>query len=240
MIDHDQYRRALLADPYADDEELLAHRAECAPCREYSERLLTFEEKLHRAIREDIKSSADILPFKARASPPLWGSRRAGGHRSLAVAASLTLALVVAGVAWLATPQRGLAADVVAHMAGEPNAWNTRTAVPSSELDPILKQDHMRLNPNAPMVSYASPCLFHGHMVPHLVVQSAAGPVTVMVLSQEYVRTAVRFDEQGYRGTIVPMPGHGSLAVLMKAPVSTEAEVDAVAAQVRASIVWGT
>jgi hypothetical protein len=239
MIDHNDYRRTLLADPHSDNQELLAHRAECAPCREYTERLLAFEEKLTRAIKEDVKPSAGILSFKARALGPLWGARRSGGTRWLAVAASATFALVAAGVAWFAVPQQSLAADVVAHMADEPNAWNMRAAVPVNALDPILEQVHMRLNPNAPMVSYASTCIFRGHRVPHLVVQSPDGPVTVMVLSHESVRAPTHFDEQGYRGTIVPMPGHGSLAVLMKAPESTVAEVDAVAAQVRGAIVWG-
>jgi hypothetical protein len=241
MIDHDHYRRTLLANPYGDDAELLAHRAECAPCREYRERLLAFEEQVHRALNVDIKSGADILSFKAGASRRVWDARRSGGtrSRSLAVAASVTLALAVAGVAWLAAPGRSLAADVVAHMADEPDAWNTHTPVRESELDPILEQVPMRLKPNAPTVTYSSPCLFRGHRVPHLVVQSPDGPVTVMVLSHEAVRVATHFDEQGYRGTIVPMPGHGSLAVLMKTPASTMADVDAVAAQVRSSIVWG-
>jgi hypothetical protein len=238
MIDHDQYRRSLLADPHGADEALLAHRAECAACRGYTERLLAFEERVQRAMQVDIKSGADILPFRPRASRGVWGARRSGVSRSLAVAASVTLALGVAGVAWLATPQRSLAADVVAHMADEPNAWKTRAPVQATQLDPILDEVHMRLNPNAPTVTYASPCLFRGHRVPHLVVQSPDGPVTVMVLSHESLRTVTHFDEQGYRGTIVPMPGHGSLAVLMKMPASTGAEVDAVAAQVRESIVW--
>jgi hypothetical protein len=49
--------------------------------------------------------------------------------------------------------------------------------------------------------------------VPHLVVQTAMGPITVMVLVHDSVSKAP-FDEEGYRGVIVPVPGHGSLAVL--------------------------
>ncbi len=37
-----------------------------------------------------------------------------------------------------------------------------------------------------------------------------------MVLVHEAVRNPQQFDEQGYRGTIVPVPGHGSIAVLMR------------------------
>ena len=109
-----------------------------------------------------------------------------------------------------------LAADVVAHMAEEPEAW-ARTDVPvaAPDLARVLQNTHLRLKPDAGMVSYAASCLFRGHQVPHLVVQTSMGPVTVMVLVHESVSKAVPFDEEGYRGVILPVPGHGSLAVLV-------------------------
>ena len=69
------------------------------------------------------------------------------------------------------------------------------------------EEPKLRLKPDAGVVSYASSCTFRGYKVPHLVVQTASGPVTVMVLVHEAVRHATQFDEQGYRGTIVPVPG---------------------------------
>ncbi len=138
----------------------------------------------------------------------------------LAMAASVLIALVVAGGLWLGAPGPSLAADVVAHMAGEPQAW-ARTDVPvrPPDLARVLQNTHMRLKadagPDAVMVSYAASCLFRGHRVPHLVVQTSMGPVTVMVLVHESVGKVVPFNEEGYRGVIVPVPGHGSLAVLV-------------------------
>jgi hypothetical protein len=74
--------------------------------------------------------------------------------------------------------------------------------------------------------------------VPHLVVQTPSGPVTVMVLVHQAVRTSMRFDEQGYRGTIVPVPGHGSIAVLMRDSGSASGDISRIAAQVDDAIVW--
>jgi hypothetical protein len=71
---------------------------------------------------------------------------------------------------------------------------------------------------------------FRGQVVPRLVLQSPRGPVAVMVLTHEAGSKARHFDEQGYRGTNLPIPQHGSIAVLMKAPGTTAAEVDPVAA----------
>ena len=157
----------------------------------------------------------------------------------LAMAASVLIGLVVAGSLWLAAPDSSLAADVVAHMAGEPQAWaRTDVPVPPPELAVVLRDSNMRLDPNAGMVSYARSCLFRGHRVPHLVVQTEMGPVTVMVLVHESVPKPVRFDEEGYRGMIVPVPGHGSLAVLARGQKADLNAVRQIAGRVQGAIVW--
>jgi hypothetical protein len=231
MIDHEQYRRALLANPESRDAELLAHYASCAECRAYTERVQKFEERLRRALEVPL-GGADVLPFQRREV------QRSRVSRMFALAASVILGLVIGGGLWLSLPKRSLAADVVAHMAGEPDSWNTRQAVPDSEAEKVFSNANMHLAPTAGVVSYASGCEFRNHVVPHLVVQSPKGPVTVMVLVHEKVKAQQQFDEEGYRGTIVPVKDHGSIAVLMKDPDSSRQDVDAIAAKVRAAIVW--
>jgi hypothetical protein len=233
MMDHAHYRSAILADPHASDAELRAHRESCPECQAFTEQLLRFESRLERALRVQIPPTADVLPFERKAAATAQGS-----WRWLAMAASVLLGLVVAGGVWLTLPQRSLAADVVAHMAGEPDAWRTEVPVPDPALNAVLQQSNIRLKPSAGVVSYASSCEFRGHKVPHLVVQTPSGPVTVMVLVHEAVRKSMRFDEQGYRGTIVPVPGHGSIAVLMRDSGSASGDISRIAAQVDDAIVW--
>jgi Protein of unknown function (DUF3379) len=229
VIDCAHYRRAVLADPHAESPELAEHLAHCQECPAYRERLLRFEGRLTRALRIDAQVS------QTRAQVPRLRVRRNGW---LAMAASLVAALLV-GTLWLGAPHASLAADVVTHMAGEPEAWaRTDVAVPAADLAPVLAEAHIRLRPDAGMVSYAQSCLFRGHHVPHLVVQTDMGPVTVMVLVHENVAAARMFDEGGYRGTIVPVPGHGSIAVLVKGEQGDLAQVESVAARVKDAIVW--
>ena len=225
MIDCAQYRRTALADPHADSPELAEHLAHCPECPAYRERLLRFEGGLAHALRID----AQVRPMPAQVRPMPAQVRRMRVRRNgwLAMAASLVVALLV-GTLWLGAPHASLAADVVAHMAGEPEAW-ARTDVPVPSAD---------LAPDAGMVSYAQSCLFRGHHVPHLVVQTGMGPVTVMVLVHENVASARMFDEGGYRGTIVPMQGHGSIAVLVKGEEGDPAQIESVAARVKDAIVW--
>ena len=230
MMDHAQYRSAAMADPHDPDPDLRAHRESCAECRAFTEQLLRFEARLERALLIDVPTKPVVLPFARRAQGP---------RRWMAMAASLLLALVAAAGVWLTLPQRSLAAAVVAHMAGEPDAWQlTDVPVPDTDLNEVLKDSKLRLKPAAGVVSYASSCSFRGHKVPHLVVQTQSGPVTVMVLVHEAVRNPKQFDEQGYRGTIVPVPGHGSIAVLMRDASSGSGDVERIAARVSDSIVW--
>ena len=157
------------------------------------------------------------------------------------MAASVLLALVVGGGLWLSVPKSSLAADVVTHMAGEPQAWRrTDVPVPSPKLEDVLRDSHLRLanESGTGIVSYANSCEFRGHRVPHLVMQTAAGPVTVMVLVHERASKPMQFDEQGYRGVIVPVAGHGSLAVLTRGAATDIKTIEAIARRVLDSIVW--
>jgi hypothetical protein len=233
MIDCSQYRQAILANPHDTDAELARHRESCAECAAYTERLLRFEGKLERALRVQPADAVKgvVTALRPRQSP--------AARRWLALAASVLLGVGIAGALWLAVPHASLAADVVAHMAGEPQAWRqTDVPVPAPELEFVLRNTHMRLRAGAGLVSYAQSCLFRGHRVPHLVVQTDMGPVTVMVLVHESVSRPTPFDEDGYRGELLPVAGHGGIAVLAKDQSGDLAAVESVAARVRAAIEW--
>ena len=244
MMDCAQYRRSMLADPHDPDPRLREHRESCHDCTLYSERLLRFESRLERALRvgpvsEAASSSDNVVPLRGRSRRALPSP--AYRKRMLAMAASVLVALVVAGGLWLSAPGASLAADVVTHMREEPEAWRrTDVPVPGSKLENVLRDSHLRLaaGVGAGMVSYASSCEFRGHRVPHLVLQTDMGPVTVMVLVHEHVSKPVPFDEQGYRGVIVPVPGHGSLAVLTRGSATDLKSIEHIAHRVLDSIVW--
>jgi hypothetical protein len=242
MMDCGHVRRTLLAEPSNDDAGLRLHLATCHECTRYALQLRRFEDRLDRALRVEVNPRA----MEQRVVTPLRATARRGARpwdpphrRWLAAAASVLLGTAVAFSLWLAAPGRSLAADVVKHMAEEPNAWaRTDIPVPEPRLDKVLIESHVRLKSSAGLVSYASSCTFRGHNVPHLVVQTASGPVTVMVLTHEALRSAMRFNEQGYRGVIIPVRGHGSLAVLERGPETDIKAVQSVAERVQSALDW--
>ena len=76
--------------------------------------------------------------------------------------------------------------------------------------------------------------MFDGHVVPHLVVQTHEGPVTVLMLRHRAIAEPVRIGAQGYRGVVLPAP-KGAVAV-----VGTGiADFDRVARTVFDAIDWG-
>ncbi|HMD72818.1 MAG TPA: DUF3379 family protein [Steroidobacteraceae bacterium] len=241
MIDCSHYRRASLAEPQSADPELLAHRDQCAPCAEFTERLVRFEARLASAMRLELGAPAGgagkVVPLRAAAAR-VAGRRDRLRPRWVALAASMLVAVGVAGLLWLAVPRSSLADAVVAHMAGEPQAWLSNEAVPASRLSEAIRDAHLTLRTDAGVVSYAASCEFRGFHVPHLVVQDASGPVTVMVLVHESARATVNFDEQGYRGVIRAVPGHGAIAVLTRNRALSGSDVERIAARVQDAIEW--
>ena len=234
MITCTDYRTHVLAEPAADSDDLREHVESCAICAAYTQRLQRFEGRLAAALRIDLGAEwapnnvVPLIPPRAplRLPPSL-----------LAVAASFIGGIGIATFLWLGSAQPTLAAAVVAHMAHEPAAWTPSDAqVAQPALDAVLKDAGVRLLPGMGRVTYAHNCPFRSHTVPHLVVQTPSGPVTVMVLAHEQVAGSQHFNEQGYQGMLVPVAGHGSIAVIMRG--SDSADVQHIADSVARDIQW--
>jgi hypothetical protein len=222
-----EVRYSIGAEPQEVSAALAQHLAECVACRQFQAETLRLEVAIRAAL--------DLVPAAApRTAPvaPLPVKRRLQAPQRWALAASVLLALAVGVFLWTGRPAPSLAADLVAHMAEEPESWGQTSAVPESVLAFVLRKSGVRLMPG-PSVVYAHSCLFRGQWVPHLVVQTSAGPVTVMVLPGERVAERQTFADGGYSGVIEPGAG-GSIALLVRG----DTNVDQIAAEVARAVVW--
>ena len=98
----------------------------------------------------------------------------------------------------------------------------------------VLGPARMRLGSGAGEVSFAARCVHDGRVVPHLVVQTPEGPVTVLVLSHRTVSRPLRIDEQGYAGIVLPAP-RGTIAIVGR----DLADPEAIARQVFEAVDFG-
>ena len=137
--------------------------------------------------------------------------------------------------AWLWSGGQGnsLTDDVLSHIEDENAAVAASGPTPAEGVSRVLEQGGIRLRPGAGEVVYARTCRFRGRSVPHLVLQSEGGPVTVLVLREEPVDAPMSFTGGGFSGRIEPA-GPGSIAVVAAAGT----DLERIAARVRAAVDW--
>jgi len=216
-----EFRRRVGAEPFAADAEVEGHRQSCPACARHQDELRAMDGVIRRALEVSPPPRGEAAHVPTRRT------------RFLAIAASLVAGVALALVVLVAAPRAAIAREVVSHVRHEPGATIPGAPLSAADIDAVLGPAGMRLGAGAGAVSFAARCVFDGRVVPHLVVQTPQGPVTVLVLSHRTVRRALRIDEQGYAGVVLPAP-RGSIAVVGQ----DVGDLDAIARQVFAAVDW--
>lgn len=194
-----QARLYIGADPHHLPADIAAHVEGCAACRRFRDETLSLDGRVFAAL--------DL---------PLAQFRRATVVRTrrFALAASVVLALVVAGGFWTLRPATALAGEVVTHVEEEADSWNSRENLPAAQVAEIMRTAGAQFDSPYPVV-YGYPCPFKGHRVAHLVVLTPEGTMTVMLIPHERVRRRTEFARDGLSGVLLPA-GTGSVALLRR------------------------
>ncbi len=274
MMNCEEVRLQIGADPAATAPQLEAHVAGCADCASYRHEMRQLDDDLRRAMgglpvadgagataaRADspatgsnvvplrpastevpagvpaaagaagVAGAASVSPGAAPVSSP--PSARADAYsaplptaRRWALAASVLLVGVLAASFFALQPRDALASAVVEHLSKEPDSWSKTQPIPRSALELVLARSGVRLDQvESGSVVYANSCFLRGRQMPHLVVSTPTGPVTVIVLRGESVPARVEFEEGRYAGVLLPVPG-GGIAVLTRGGTGTGAAV---------------
>jgi hypothetical protein len=224
MMNCAEARRLIDADPNAPATGALEeHLRGCAACRQWQSEMRALERAMRKALDVDLldATGAGIAPAPTPSEPM---RHRGPRLRPWAMAAGLLVALAAGAFVWIVRPADALAAEVVAHAEGEPASWSSEVPVPDAEVEAILHQAGVTLDPAATDVVYAHSCPFRGRQIPHLVVRTSGGPVTVLVLGGEHVPFRHHFSEEGFTGELVPS-GPGSIAVLAQGSTQVDEAV---------------
>ena len=217
----EEFRRAVGAEPSTTQLEVLEHAASCVECARYRGDMRAMDGLIHKALAIDLSKPATRAPV--RQSMTIWR-----------VAASALVTVAVLAIGWIAYPRQSLAEDLVRHVVIESMMIKDSNPQPSEgEIQAVLQRAGVRLAPNDLNVSFAKTCGFRGKLVPHLIVRTESGPVTVMLITDaERIEKSKRFEEQGFNGTFVPAP-RGIIAVLGRT-----SSVERVTKDVLASLTW--
>lgn len=221
-----EHARLLIgAEPRSNAPELAQHLQSCAACAQFREEMLGLEGNIQRALQRPPEGAV------RSGGGGRWRSAPLQRWRPWALAASVLFASVAVLAVWLLRPTDTLARDVVAHVQAEPESWLSQQ-VSAQDIGQALQGAGVTLDVTSDKISYAQSCWFHGHYVPHLVLQTAQGPATVLILRHEQVQGPRSFQEAGMNGIIVPAQ-HGSIAVLARG-----GNVDLVAQQMQQDLRW--
>jgi len=232
---HDEARLLIGAAPAEVSPALTLHLAQCPECTLFQQQMRRMDQDLSRVFAAPLAARAAApvlrLPVMPRARPKTVSQ---GSPGWLALAASVVVSIGLGILFWSLRPQPSLAAGVLGHVALESGSWSRVTPMTAAATDAVLAGAGVSLDSADTTVTYARTCLFNGHWVPHLVVRTAAGPVTVMVLSQEHLPARQSFRQNGYSGVLVPSPAGGTLAVI----VQGDPDMDAVARALGPHLHW--
>jgi len=234
-----EFRRHVGAEPSSTLAAVAAHREECPACAGFQGEMQALDRLLGKAMRIDVVAGTRVAtaPAVAAAGRVPGPSRARQGavrpRRWLAMAASLVAGVLVATTLWLSYPGPTLAAEVIGHVASDPAALVAGQPLPEQAVTEVLEPSRVRLRPDMGTVTFAMRCEFEGHVVPHLVVQTDRGPVTVLLLLHRSVGAATRIEEAGYSAVVLPAP-RGSIAIVGR----EAAGIDAIAQQVFDSVDW--
>lgn len=217
-----EFKRAVAAEPQRLSAAAGDHMSHCAACERYAQQMLQLDGLLQRALAVPV---ANLRPAV---------QRQPAAARWMALAASLLLTAALAAGVWLAVPALTLAAELIEHVSAEQDIVASAQPLSPRELNSVLRDSGLRLNGSREHpVWYATSCPFRGKDVPHLIVETTQGRVTVLMLSHVRVPWTQRFDEQGYRGTILPS-GPGSIAIV----ATNQAAVEEATTHVAAAVAW--
>jgi hypothetical protein len=217
----EEARLRIGAEPGSTSPALEEHLQSCPECAQFREEMRALDRDIARALQRP----PEVAGRRRHARPPLW--------RQWAVAAGVVLAMLAMVGVWLLRPSDTLARDVVTHVEAEPESWLATQHVSAQGIEATLRRSGVELDVTSEPVTYAHSCWFRGHYVPHLVVQTARGPVTVIILRHEQVPAGRSFHEDGMSGLIVPA-GAGSIAVLARGG----GDMGQLAGQMQRSVRW--
>jgi hypothetical protein len=253
---HSEARLLIGGDPQTVPPELVEHLGGCPECAQFQREMTALDANIRRALELAPPGAATERPARespagapapapvafpapvvsiaeartnAAAQAPTRKRARAWSGWALAASAALVSILGV----WVLRPNDSLAHDVVQHVQQESNSWTSDEHITPADIKDGLAKAGIALDTGSDKVMYAHSCVFRGHVVPHLVVSTPKGRVTVMILRYENVTRRMSFHEDGMTGVIMPAP-HGSMAVLMQG----DENIDAVAQEMQQSVHW--
>ena len=210
----EEYRERILADPSATFEGA-GHAAACASCAGYLAEVQALDARIRKALTIDAPAlhMPELPPVSRDNVVGLASARHSRLPGWLAIAASVAVAVFI-GLQLSGGPELSLAEEILVHIDHEPGALRvTDVPVTDERLASVVNPVVGSMDRTIGLISYAQSCVIRGHEVPHLVIQGQKGPITLILMPDEKIDSALPVDGEGVHGVVLPL-GNGSIAIV--------------------------
>ena len=233
------YKEAIAADP-SQQFDGASHASVCESCATYRNEMLALDQKIAAALKiavPDLKMPElpQLGEEDAKVVNLPFGRGRPRTMTWIGLAASVLLATVL-GVR-LFSPDvvyPSLASEIIAHLDHEPRSRQvTDEAISERKLARVVEKDVAEMD--AGLITYAASCVINGNTIPHLVIQGERGPITLLLLPDEMIDSAVSLEGIGITGVILPI-GNGSVAIIGE----RDEPLDELKKRLVSSVKWST
>lgn len=214
-----EFRRQKLAAPNDVSLEAREHESSCAGCADFMRKADRFEAELAAAIAVPVPEN---LAHRVLLSHGLKRDYRA---RVMGIAASLLLvtAMTFSTGYYVSAPSTYVFDSSFKHVLGEPVAMSARQTVTRKDMEQALAGSGATLVADVSgAVSYLNDCPVPGGFGKHIVLQTAAGKVTVITMPNQRVMRKGTMESGGLIAEVMPA-GKGSYAIIAPSRVSLAA-----------------
>lgn len=233
----EEYKEAIAADPAATFEGA-EHAAACELCAAFTAEMQALDARIARALAVEVPelTMPELEPVEDDNVVNLPFSRNRKMLDWIGIAAGFALAAII-GVQLLDVPPgdgMSLEEEILAHMDHEPGSLRvTQNPVSEARFGRVVNAAIGTMDRNVGLITYAQSCIINGKEVPHLVMQGANGPITLLLMPDEMVDVARSFWGERINGVILPH-GDGSIAIIGE----NEQEIGEVRNKVVNSVEW--
>lgn len=200
-----EFRRHILADPRQPGAGERAHAAECPACADFLDKQRDLDARLFEAMQVTPPDGLADRILVAR------GLRKLRWIWPVAASLMLTGALVAL---WPRLGADELGREAIAHVAHEPQAFTASYSVPDDALATMLADQGVNLVRAVGRITYSTLCPVGSHTARHIVVRTAEGPVTLLLMPDDrQARQRAVTQADGMAALTIPA-ARGSIAIV--------------------------
>jgi len=204
--------RQLNGDAYSDNDAIKNHIKHCDSCAAYAAQQNKLTDALEQAINISVPEG---LASRILLQQSINDKQQNRFQRKRVYAIAASVVLTVSLVSGLLLVNLPIALEQVAltHVKDELNHLKDNNDVQLVTLNRLLKPFNMKLNSEIGTIKYAGSCTIRNSKGVHIVVETASGPVTILLMPGEFVKNRKLVDDALFTGSVVPIE-NGSFAII--------------------------